>query len=294
MKKTLDYLYIFSKLSTSFILLLSLIILGYFFYISFKSQKETINDQAEFINKLNQNSEKLSKLTKQIENTDTSLDELQDFIKNKTNVDNSEEISLLNKKIEELDLGLEKISINLQEMKITNIPKPNKNNANNISIDILNKNKLEIATLVIYKFENNLDFTEEINLLQNYNNNKNQHIFEKINLIKLKKFRGNIFLKNIYSQELDFYLKEKFNKQNSNFISKSLIKLLVIEPSKKNIIKNNEINILNEISDHLDNKNYKMSYKKIINIQNYEKYFSKTISQIQIVNEFKELINKTI
>ena len=289
MKKTLDYLYIFSKLSTSFILLLSLIILGYFFYISFKSQKETINDQAEFINKLNQNSEKLSKLTKQIENTDTSLDELQDFIKNKTNVDNSEEISLLNKKIEELDLGLEKISINLQEMKITNIPKPNKNNANNISIDILNKNKLEIATLVIYKFENNLDFTEELNLLQNFSNNK-EYIFEKINLIRLKNFRGNSYLKKTYSQELDFYLKQKFNKSYNNFLSKSIMRFVAIEPSKTNTIKNNEINTLNEISTLLDKKNYKMSYEKIIFIDNYKKFFSETINQIQIAKEFKELI----
>jgi len=292
MKKAIEYLYFFSKLSTSFILLLSLIILGYFFYVSFKNQKESNNGQVELINKLNQNAQKLSKLTKQIEITDASLDEIQKSIQNNINVDNSKEISLLNKKIEEIYLSLENISINLQEIQTTNIFDPNKNQTDNFSSVVIDKNKTEIVKLVIYKFENNLDFTEELNILQNFNDNNDQHIFEKINLIRLKNFRGNIFLKNIYSQELDFYLKEKLNKNYSNFISKSLMKFVAIKPSKTNTIKNNEINILNEISNLLDKKNYKMSYKKIININNYEKYFIKTINQIQIANEFKELINK--
>ena len=67
---------------------------------------------------------------------------------------------------------------------------------------------------------------------------------------------------------------------------------VIIEPSKKNTIKNNEINALNEIISLLDKKNYKMSYSKITNINNYEKYFVETINQIKIANEFKELINK--
>ena len=55
MKKILDYLYIFSKLSTSFILLFFLLIFGYFFYISFKNQETSNNDQLELINQLDQN-----------------------------------------------------------------------------------------------------------------------------------------------------------------------------------------------------------------------------------------------
>ena len=60
MKKILGYLYIFSKLSTSFILLFILIVFGYFFYLSFKSQETSNNDQLELINKLNQNVENIS------------------------------------------------------------------------------------------------------------------------------------------------------------------------------------------------------------------------------------------
>src|SRR5210317_570893 len=106
MKKILDYLYIFTKLSTSFILLFILIIFGYFFYISFKNQETSNNDQLELINKLNQNVENLSKLSKKIEITENSLDQLKISIQNITNPDQSKEVLSLNEKIQELDLGL--------------------------------------------------------------------------------------------------------------------------------------------------------------------------------------------
>ena len=294
MKKVLDYLYIFSKLSTSFILLFILLIFGYFFYISFKNQETSNNDQLELINKLNQNVENLSKLSKKIEITENSLDQLKTSIQNITNSDQSIEVVSLNKKIEELDLGLKNILVDLQEIKTLNISESNKDPSNNILIPVIDKNKKEIIKLINYKFENNLDFTEDLNILQNFDDSNNQHIYEKINLIRLKNFRGNKFLKDTYSQELDLYLKEKFNKNPLNIISKSLMSFVAIEPSKTNEIKNNETLLLKEISILLEEKNYKTSYIKIITIDNYKTYFKETVNQIQIANDFKKLINKTI
>ena len=294
MKKTLDYLYIFSKLSTSFILLFILIIFGYFFYLSFKNQETSNNDQLELINKLNQNVENLSKLSKKIEITENSLDQLKTSIQNITNSDQSKEVVLLNKKIEELDLGLKNIVVDLQEIRTSNISESNKIPANNILTPVIDKNKKEIIRLINYKFENNLDFTEELDILQNFDDSNNQHIYEKINLIRLKNFRGNEFLKDIYSQELDIYLKEKFNQSSLNIISKSLMSFVKIKPSKTNNIKNNETLLLKEISTLLEEKNYKTSYTQIITLDSYETYFKETINQIQIANDFKKLINKTI
>ena len=160
MKKTLDYLYIFSKLSTSFILLIVLFALGYFFYESFKSQEVSNNDQLKLISKLNQNVQKLSKLSEKIETTDSSLNDIKISIQNIANSDQSKEIMLLNKKIKELDLNLKNISINLKEIKKINISESNKN----ISNPVINKNKKEIIRLTIYKFENNLDYTDELDI----------------------------------------------------------------------------------------------------------------------------------
>jgi hypothetical protein len=294
MKKIFNYLYIFSKLSTSFILLFILLIFGYFFYISFKNQEISNNDQSELINKLNQNVENLSKLSKKIEITENSLDQLKNSIQNISKSDQSTEIVSLNKKIEELDSGLKNILDDLQEIKKFNISESSKTKSNNILIPDIDKNKSEIIKLINYKFENNLDFTEELDILQNLDDSNNQHIYEKINLIRLKNFRGNEFLKDIYTKELDLYLKEKLNKNSLNIISKSLMSFVKIEPSKKNNIMNNETLLLKEISNLLEEKNYKISYTKIITLNNYEKYFKETINQIQIANDFKKLINKTI
>ena len=148
--------------------------------------------------------------------------------------------------------------------------------------------------MINYKFENNLDFSEELDILQNFDDINNQHIYEKINLIRLKNFRGNEFLKDIYSQELNSYLKEKFNKNSTNIILKSLMNFIAIKPSKINNIKNSETVLLNEISALLEEKNYKRSYTKIIMLKDHEKYFIETINQIKIANDFKKLINKTI
>ena len=294
MKKALDYLYIFSKLSTSFILLFILLIFGYFFYISFKNQEISNNDQLELINKLNKNVEILSTLSKKIEITESSIDQIKISIQDIKNSEQPKEVLLLNKKIEELDLTLKNISLDLQEIKTTNILESNNTPSKNNLDSIIDNNKKEIIKLINYKFENNLDFSEELDILQNFTDNNYQHIFEKINLIRLKNFRGNKFLQDTYSHELGLYLKEKFNKNSLNIISKSLMNFIAIEPSKTNNIKNNETLILKEIGTLLEEKNYKMSYTKIITLNNYETYFKETINQIQIANDFKKLINKTI
>ena len=294
MKKIIDFLYIFSKLSTSFILLFILLIFGYFFYISFKNQEISNNDQSELINKLNQNVENLSELSKKIEITESSLDQLKTSIKNIAKSDQYIEAVSLNKKIEKLDLELKTILVDLREIKTLNILESNKVPSNNILIPVIEKNKKEIIKLINYKFENNLDFTEELDILQNFDDSKNQHIYEKINLIRLKNFRGNEFLKGIFSQELNIYLKEKLNKNPPNIIFKSLMNFVEIEPSKINNIKNNETLLLKEISILIEEKNYETSYTKIITLANYETYFKETINQIQIANEFKTQINKTI
>ena len=294
MKKIVDYLYIFSKLSTSFILLLILIIFGYFFYISFKNQDKSDDLKSEIVEKYNQNSQKLSQLSKKIETTETSLDKIKKFIENKNNTNNSDEIILLNNKIKKLDANIENILNSLKEIQNIKTFKTNKAVENESLKPLIDKNKLEMAELVIYKFENNLDFIQELDLLQKLNTNSNQYIFEKINLIRFEEFRGNSYLKKIYSQELDKYLKQKFNKNNNNFISESLMRFVLIEPSKKNVIKNNTINLLNEINTHLYEKKYKIAYKKIVSINNYAEYFKETASQIKIANEFKELIEKAI
>ena len=101
MKKILEYLYIFSKLSTSFILLLCIFVIGYFFYISFKNKKNTNNHQLDLFDKLN---EKFSlfyvniRNCKKISVTESILDNIRSEIQISQNSNNSDEIVLLKQK----------------------------------------------------------------------------------------------------------------------------------------------------------------------------------------------------
>ena len=292
MKKALEYLYIFSKFSTSLILLISILVLVYFFYISFKNQEKSTNDQTEiFYEKLNQNSEEIYKVLKKVELTDSALVEIKKLLQKTPEENNLQQINELNIKIIELNSKLESISIDLKEIKTLNTAQQkNEFLAGNNKNSILEKNKSQIAKLTILKFENNLDFTEELSVLQNLNDAKKNHIFEKINLINLKNYRGNLFLKKTFSKESDIFLKNKID--NNNVITNSLMELVLVEPSKKNNIKNNEINILKEIIYLLEQKNYNSSYEKISIINDYENYFSNTINQLKIAMEFIKLIER--
>ena len=292
MKKALDYLYIFSKLSTSFILLACILVLGYFFYAGFKNQENSKNDQLQLLNILKDNTNKISQISKKISTTDEILDEIKLSINNSSKTNTVEEMVMLNKKVQELYLMIESISLNMEKIQSPETSNDIKINTNESSNIVLNKNKMELAKLVTFKFENNLDYSEELNILENLNDQNKKYIFEKINITKLKNFRGNDFVKNVFSQEMDFFIKESFKKNSNNIISKSLLKLVDIKPSRKNIIKNNEINLLNELSNYIDQKNYKNFYQKIITINNYEKYFNESIDQIKIAIEFEELLQK--
>ena len=128
--------------------------------------------------------------------------------------------------------------------------------------------------------------------MRNFSNQKNQYIFEKINLIEFKNFRGNAFLTNVFSEELELFIKEKYSHNKNNFIFRSVMNFVSIEPSQKNQIKNREINILKEITNLIDKKQYKNSKEKILSINNYEEYFNESIQQIQIIIEFKKLIKE--
>ena len=148
MKKTLDYLYIFSKLRTSFILLFVLLILGYFFYLSFKNQEISNNDQSELINKFNQNVESLSKLSKKIEITESSLDQLKTSIQNIKKYDQSKEVVTLNKKIDDLGSGLKNILVDLEEIKTSNSDQ----------LELINKLKQNVENLS--KLSKKIEITE--------------------------------------------------------------------------------------------------------------------------------------
>lgn len=292
MKKTLEYFYIFSKLSTSFILLICLIVLGYFFFISFQNQENSKNEQEDILIKLEENSKIISNIVTKISTNDIILSEIKETLETNNEINYSNELILLSEKIQGLYSELNIISKNIEKIESIDLSKIKETKNKDFTITILEKNKKELARLITTKFENNINYTEELSLLQNLNGEKNENIFEKINLIMLNNFRGNSFIKNIFAKESDIFLKEKHTQYPSSFFKKSLMNFIEIKPSNKNVVENNDIYILKEIERLIEEKKYSESYNRIIKLKDYESFFSVSLEQIKIAIEFMELIKK--
>ena len=292
MKKTLEYFYIFSKLSTSFILLICLIVLGYFFFISFQNQENSKNEQEDILIKLEENSKIISNIVTKISTNDIILSEIKETLETKNEINYSNELILLSEKIQELYSELNIISKNIEKIESIDLSKTKETKNKDFTTTILEKNKKELARLITSKFENNINYTEELSLLQNLNGEKNENIFEKINLIMLNDFRGNSFIKNIFAKESDIFLKEKHTQYSSNFFKKSLMNFIEIKPSNNNDVENNDIYILKQIERLIEEKKYSESYNRIIKLKDYESFFSGSLEQIKIAIEFMELIKK--
>ena len=195
MKKIFKYLYIFSKFSTSFILLISILILGYFLLISYKDQEKTTKNQSDLLfSKLKKNSVDLDKVFKKLEVTDSILSENKKILEKDSGEKNLEDMNNLREQISELNIKLKEISLDLERVETLRIDsKESQQTIVNLKSINVEKNKNEIANLIILKFENNIDFDEELNILKILNDESKQPVFEKINLVKLKNYRGNLF-----------------------------------------------------------------------------------------------------
>ena len=122
MKKIIDNLFIFSKISTSFILLFALLTLGYFFYESFKKQEKIYKNGSKEKNLLQKsisdNLSQIQNISKKIELNEKSLFKIEsllnEFYKFQNDDNDDNEIRLI---LQELDANLKSITLEIQELK---------------------------------------------------------------------------------------------------------------------------------------------------------------------------------
>ena len=104
MKKIFESFYIFSKFSLSFILLLCIFFLIYILYINYQNEDEITKNQIELENELraniNENSEFIKNINKEIIETKTSLINIENSIKENLNKDANIDLSAINESID--------------------------------------------------------------------------------------------------------------------------------------------------------------------------------------------------
>ena len=291
MKNFVNKIYIFSKLSIILILLFLLFITLYIFYKSYQTQEFVLQNTDDKNNLLtgliNENSNQIKQLNKNINEINISFNDLQNTIKS--------DVTEIGKAENELSTFLDEIINEIKQLKndLNDVKVANKNlkplsNTNEIKLNNFN----ETIKLIKLKFENGNEFSEEIDLLNEIVKVESQPYIEKLYIINDLNFKGNEKLFLIYMNETDKYIESNF--LTKNIIIKNLTSFIDIQPSQNNNLQKTELIQLKKVNKLILEKKYEKSENILRYIDAEKKYFNSTTKELDIANKFYDTIKKII
>ena len=291
MTKITEYFYIFSKLTTSLVLFLIIIVMGYAFFKSYQGIDDNNVNLENKISSLSSdvmlNYNNFEKIVKKINDTDKSIDEIKKILLQEDtdtkNANYKEDIENLIKLNEELQKQVDKLTLNLKNID-------NEVNADSRSIE--SRQIPTLIKLIFIKYENGESVRNEILLLEDLLQPNKEEIFEKISLLELKKFYGFKNLEKIFDDLARKFVKTKFAKNNQNYVINFLLKFVSIQPSNLTIYENEDLNILMRAKKNLEIGNIQQSLDQILLIKENDMFFTEWVEQVKIYLEFKSLIEK--
>ena len=291
MTKITEYFYIFSKLTTSLVLFLIIIVMGYAFFKSYQGIDDNNVNLENKISSLSSdvmlNYNNFEKIVKKINDTDKSIDEIKKILLQEDtdtkNANYKEDIENLIKLNEELQKQVDKLTLNLKNIN---------NEVNNDSRSIESRQIPTLIKLIFIKYENGESVRNEILLLEDLLQPNKEEIFEKISLLELKKFYGFKNLEKIFDDSARGFVKTKFAKNNQNYVINFLLKFVSIQPSNLTIYENEDLNILMRAKKNLEIGNIQQSLDQIFLIKENDIFFTEWVEQVKIYLEFKSLIEK--
>ena len=290
MKKVFDSFYVFSKFSLSFILLLCVFFLIYLLYTNYQNEDEVSKLQTELENELrqniNENSEFIKNISKEILETKTALTNIEKLIKGNSNKESKADLTSINESIELLNKNFNTLSYEISSIKNKNIEDQSNNNP-----ELVNQSINEVVELIKIKFENNIDFDRELKYLETTLENNKNPILEKLSILKRNKYKGHLFLEDQFNNEVNLYLKNIVNENNSLF-NKILLPYINLSPSSENIISDEKILILEETKFFIKNRNITKAYDSISKIENYKVFFKVSLNEMNNYNNFIKEISK--
>ena len=290
MKKVFDSFYVFSKFSLSFILLLCVFFLIYLLYTNYQNEDKVSKLQIELENELrdniNENSELIKNISKQIFETKTALTSIEKLIKENSNKEPKVDLMRINESIELLNKNFNSLSYEISSIKNKNIEDQHNNNP-----ELVNQSITEVVELIKIKYENNIDFDRELKYLETILENNKNPILEKLSILKRNKYKGHLFLEDQFNNEVNLYLKNIVNENNSLF-NKILLPYINLSPSSENIISDKKILILEETKFFIKNRNITKAYDSISKIENYKVFFKVSLNEMNNYNNFITEISK--
>ncbi len=290
MKKVFDSFYIFSKFSLSFILLLCVFFLIYLLYTNYQNEDQVSKLQIEIENELrrniNENSEFIKNISKEILETKTAVTNIEKLIKENSNKESKIDLMSINESIDLLNKNFNSLSYEISSIKNKNIQSQSKTNP-----ELLNQSINEVVELIKIKYENSLNFDKELKYLETILENNNKPILEKLLILKSNKYKGHLFLENQFNDEVNLYLKSIIN-ENNNLINKLFLPYINLSPSSENIIFDEKILILEETKFFIKNRNITKAYDSISKIENYKVFFKASLNEMKNYNNFITEISK--
>ena len=290
MKKIFESFYIFSKFSLSFVLLLCIFFLIYLLYINYQREDEVAINQFELENELrgniNENSEFIKKISKEIIETKTALVNIEKIIKENSNKEDDVDLLTINESIDLLNKNFNTINSEITSIKNQYFQNESKNNP-----ELIKQSINEVVELIIIKYENNLSFDKELKYLGKILENKNYTIIEKLSILKNNKYKGHIFLENKFKIELDLYLKNIINEKN-NFINKIILPYVNLSPTSENTILDEKVLLVEEINFYIKNRKINKAYDNIIKVERYEDFFQVSLKEMKNYTSFIKEISK--
>ena len=290
MKKVFDSFYVFSKFSLSFILLLCVFFLIYLLYTNYQNEDEVSKLQIELENELreniNENSEFIKNISKEILETKSALTNIEKLIKENSNKESKADLTSINESIELLNKNFNTLSYEISSIKNINIEHQSNNNP-----ELVNQSVNEIVELIKIKYENNMDFDRELKYLEAIIENNKNPVLEKLSILKRNKYKGHLYLEDQFNDEVNLYLKNIVNNNNSLF-NKIFLPYIELSPSSENIISDEKILILEETKFFIKNRNITKAYDSLSKIENYKVFFKVSLNEMNNYNNFIKEISK--
>ncbi len=290
MKKVFNSFYVLSKFSLSFILLLCVIFLIYLLYINYQNEDELSKTQLKLENELrlniNENSEFIKNITKEILETKNALTNIEKLIKENSNKESQVDLTPINESIDLLNKNFNSLNYEISSLKNKNIEDQSNNNH-----ELVKQSINEVIELIKFKYENNMSFDREFKYLETNLENNKSPILEKLSILKRNKFKGHLFLEDQFNDEVNLYLKNIVNENNSLF-NKIFLPYINLAPSSENIISDEKILILEETKFFIKNRNIIKAFESISKIENYKIFFKSSLKEMNNYNSFITEISK--
>ena len=294
MKKFFDKIYIFSKLGLSFSLLACLIGVLYILYINYEKEKFISQDEKifkqELTNNVNSNTMLINKIVGDIKLNEETLEEIKKNIKNISNKSESKEISNLKESLEIINKNFELLSDEIKNLQ--NDSMLESTNKNEVKKIITNDNIIEIIDLILIKYENNINFSKEIEYLTTIVNNDKIKNIEKLFVLSNKQFKGQKFIERTFDKEVNLYLKKTINKDSNSLFSKIILPYIEIAPTTENIVTSDIILNIKKIKLDIENRNFENAYKTLKTLKDHEEYFRISFLEINKYLNFKNELFK--